>query len=134
MSDNVLRIKSKEFAKDIVILCRNMRLDKVPAALTNQLLRAGTSVGQIAHEIQYIQDEEEQAYKLKAALRGCIESEYWLELLCETGYVTRPQYKTLMQDCSVIRRMLLSSCNAEKDDEAEEDIGERYFLSRTDEE
>ena len=52
MADSVLRAKSKEFAKDIVFLCRNLKHNGVESALINQLLRCGTSVGANVHEAQ----------------------------------------------------------------------------------
>ena len=42
MSDSVLRIKSKDFAKKIIFLCRSLKDNKVEAALVTQLLRSGT--------------------------------------------------------------------------------------------
>ena len=55
MADSVLRSKSKEFAKNTVILCRKLKEKRVESALINQLLRAGTSVGANVHEAQYAQ-------------------------------------------------------------------------------
>lgn len=52
MSESILRNKSKEFAKSIVYLCREMRQCKIESALINQLLRADTSVGANIHEAQ----------------------------------------------------------------------------------
>ena len=51
MADSVLRAKSKEFAKNIVFLCRKMKQNGVEGALINQLLRCGTSVGANVHEV-----------------------------------------------------------------------------------
>lgn len=45
----------------------------------------------------------------------CFESEYWLELLFETGYLVETQYKKLNSDCGVIRKMLISSCKTLKE-------------------
>ncbi len=44
MADSVLRDRSKEFAKQIVILCRTIKQDHRESVLTNQLLRSGTSI------------------------------------------------------------------------------------------
>ena len=51
MADSVLRAKSKEFAKNIVFLCRKLKQNDVEGALINQLLRCGTSVGANVHEV-----------------------------------------------------------------------------------
>jgi len=45
MSNSILRDKAKEFAKNIVFLCRNMKSEHKETVLINQLLRPGTSIG-----------------------------------------------------------------------------------------
>ena len=55
MSNSILRDKAKEFAKNIVFLCRNMKLEHKETVLINQLLRSGTSIGANIHEAQYAQ-------------------------------------------------------------------------------
>ena len=44
MADSVLRTKSKEFAKNIVFLCRKIKQNGVEGALINQLLRSITTL------------------------------------------------------------------------------------------
>ena len=53
MADSILRDKSKEFAKQIVLLCRAIKQEHRESVLTNQLLRSGTSIGANIHEAQY---------------------------------------------------------------------------------
>ena len=45
--------KAKDFAVEIVNLCRNIKETKRESVLTNQLLRSGTSVGANIHESKY---------------------------------------------------------------------------------
>ena len=52
--------------------------------------------------------------KLQIALKECYETEHWLELLFETGYLVETQYKKLINDCGTIRKMLISSCKTLK--------------------
>ena len=85
MADSILRTKSKEFAKNIVFLCRRLKQNGVESTLINQLLRCGTSVGANVHEAQYAQGTKDFISKLEIALKECNESEYWLELLYETN-------------------------------------------------
>ena len=47
MTKSTLRDSSKNFAKQIIILCRDIKETKKDSVLTNQLLRAATSVGAI---------------------------------------------------------------------------------------
>ena len=47
MTDSILRTKSKEFAKKIVFLCRELKQKGIESSLTSQLIRSGTSIGAI---------------------------------------------------------------------------------------
>lgn len=115
MSESVLRDKSKSFAKNIVITTREIKKRSKESVLTNQLLRSGTSIGANVHEAQYAQGTADFISKLEIALKECFESEYWLELLFETGYLNEEEYKKLINECGTIRRMLISSCKTMKD-------------------
>ena len=114
MSNSILRDKSKDFAKQIVILCRNIKANHKESVLTNQLLRSGTSIGANIHEAQYAQGKKDFISKLEIAQKECYETEYWLELLFETGYMTETEYKPIQSECGAIRRMLISSINTTK--------------------
>ena len=109
MADSVLRTKSKEFAKDIVFLCRNLKHNGVESTLINQLLRCGTSVGANVHEAQYAQGTKDFISKLEIALKECNESEYWLELFYETNSLAEPEFRDFQNKCIELRRMLVSS-------------------------
>jgi four helix bundle protein len=45
IAESILREKSKEFAKQIIFLCRDIKANMKESVLTNQLLRSGTSIG-----------------------------------------------------------------------------------------
>ena len=114
MSNSPLRDKSKHFAKEIVILCRDIKATHRESVLSNQLLRSGTSIGANLHEAQYAQGSKDFISKLEIAQKECYETEYWLELLFETGYIPSEQYKALQNTCGAIRRMLIASITTVK--------------------
>ena len=114
VSESILRNKSKEFAKQIVYMCRDIKANARESVLTNQLLRSGTSIGANIHEAQYAQGKKDFISKLEIAQKECFETEYWLELLFETGYISETVYKPLQNQCGTIRRMLISSINTVK--------------------
>ncbi len=109
MKDSILRTKSKEFAKDVVFLCRGMKANRVEFALINQLLRCGTSVGANIHEAQYAQGKKDFISKMEIALKECNESDYWIELLYETNSISANDFDRLKRQIIEIRRMLVSS-------------------------
>ena len=114
MSNSIVREKAKEFAKNIVFLCRNMKSEHKETVLINQLLRSGTSIGANIHEAQYAQGTKDFISKLEIAQKECYETEYWLELLFETGCIEQTVYKAIQNDCGAIRRMLIASLNTIK--------------------
>ena len=89
MADSVLRYKAKEFAKKIVFLCRDMKSNHKESVLISQLLRSATSIGANLHEAQYAQSTNDFISKFEIAQKECYETEYWLELLFETGCTVR---------------------------------------------
>ena len=115
MSESTMRNKSKEFAKNIVVVCRDIKQNFRESVLTNQLLRSGTSIGANIYEAQYAQGTADFISKFEIALKECHETEYWLELLFETDYLEQGKYKILKNDCGAIRRKLISTCTTLKE-------------------
>jgi four helix bundle protein len=109
MADSILRDKAKAFAKKIVFLCRDMRSNHYESVLINQLLRSATSIGANLHEAQYAQGPKDFISKLEISQKECYETEYWLELLFETGCMPADVYRDVQNECGAIRRMLISS-------------------------
>ena len=111
MTNNIIVDLSMDFSISIVSLCDNI---KGKSAIVNQLLRSGTSIGANIHEAQYAQGTRDFISKLEIAQKECYETEYWMELLFETGYIPENVYKPLQNQCGQIRRMLISSLNTTK--------------------
>lgn len=114
MTEISTRERANEFAKAIIFLVKDVQSQEREYVLTGQLLRAGTSIGANLSEAQYAQSGADFVSKLEIALKECYESEYWLELMFETGYIAEAKYKKLVADCGTIRRMLISACKTSK--------------------
>ena len=89
-----------------------MREAKCESALINQFLRLGTSIGANVREAFYAHGKADFLAKLHIALKECSETEYWLELLVESGYYYD---KTLLDRCVEVKRILIASVNTAKD-------------------
>ncbi len=109
MANSILREKSKQFAIDIIYICREMRKDRIEYALIDQLLRSGTSIGANIHEAQFAHGTKDFISKLEIALKECNESDYWLGILLSTNSINTAKCKKLMSECDEIRRILISS-------------------------
>ena len=109
MKENVLADKSKLFALRIIKLCRYLNESKLEYTLTKQLLRSGTSIGANAKEGAYAQTKADLITKLFIAQKECAETEYWLELLHESGYIPDEDFRGIHADCQELMRILVAS-------------------------
>ena len=92
-------------------MCNKVKNEKRESVLTNQLIRSGTSVGANIREAFYGYGKNDFIAKLQIALKECSESEYWLELLIESGYYDN---KTILDECVEVKKILISSINTAK--------------------
>jgi four helix bundle protein len=76
--------------------------------LSKQLLRSGTSVGANVREGQQGQSRPDFLSKMQIALKEASESEYWLELLHESGYISDTEFESIYADCNRLNRILIS--------------------------
>lgn len=109
--ESPLLIKSKQFALDIIKLCNKVKSEKKETVLTNQLIRSGTSVGANIREAFYGHGRNDFIAKLQIALKECSESEYWIELIIESGYYDD---KSILENCIELKKILVSSLNTAK--------------------
>jgi len=103
--------KSKAFALDIIRVCNRIKAAKCESILTNQLVRSGTSIGANIREAFYAHGRADFIAKLQIALKECSESEYWLELLIESGYC---EDNAILDRCIEIKKLLIASINTAK--------------------
>lgn len=106
-----LQDKSKAFALRIIKVCNEVKSAKRESVLTNQLLRSGTSIGANIREAFYAHGRADFIAKLQIALKECSESEYWLELMIESGYYGD---RTILDQCIEIKKLLIASINTAK--------------------
>ncbi len=103
--------KSKAFALEIIKVCNQVKREKKESVLTHQLIRSGTSIGANIREAFYAHGRADFIAKLQIALKECSESEYWLELLIESGYY--PDY-AILEHCTEVKKLLIASINTAK--------------------
>ena len=106
--ESVVRDKSKMFAIRIVKLYRHLCEEKKEWVLSKQLLRCGTSIGANIVEAQAAISKKDFLAKMYIAFKECCETEYWLELLHETGSLTNNEFESINQDNITLKKMLSS--------------------------
>ena len=120
MADNQLVTLSKVFAISTINLCEKMKVRGKAAAVIDQMMRSGTSIGANIHEANYASSKADFINKLKIALKECYETEYWLELMQKAELITMDAASPLLRDCGTLRRMLISSINTAKQNQGKE--------------
>ena len=106
MESNIIVDKSKKFAIRIVNLYKFLVDNQKEYVLAKQLLRSGTSIGANVCEAIRGQSKADFGAKMNIALKEASETEYWLELLFQTDYLTEIQYESIMADCKEINKIL----------------------------
>ena len=109
-----LRNKSFQFSIRIVNLSKFLIADHREYVLSKQILRSGTSIGANIAESKQGQSDPDFVNKLAIALKEASETEYWLELLEATNYISAAQAESLISDCGELKAMLIASIKTKK--------------------
>ena len=86
MPESPLRTLSVDFAVQILNPVKMLK-SRHETIVSNQIGRAGTSIGANIHEAQYAHGKPDFISKLQIALKEANETGYWLELLLKTNYI-----------------------------------------------
>ncbi len=109
-----LQEKSKVFAIQIVRLAQWLVSERKEFVLSKQLLRSGTSIGASLREARGAQSSADFLTKHSIALKEAYETEYWIELLAETGYLPSADAKAYAAEISELVSMLTRSVSTIK--------------------
>ena len=114
MAENILKVKSYNFAIRIVKLSQYLINEKREFVISNQVLRSGTAVGALIRESEYGQTKKDFIHKLSLSLKEASETEYWLCILKDTGYLEENLYNSLIDDCIELLKLLTASVKTAK--------------------
>ena len=103
-----LRDKCMDFAIDIVNLYKYLCETKKEYVLSKQLLRSGTSIGANLVEAQSGISKRDFIAKIYISLKETAETEYWLELLYKTDYLTIDEYQSVNDKCKELCKLFNS--------------------------
>ena len=108
MKQNVVGEKSFELAKEIIFIYQFLTREKKEYVLSKQLLRSGTSVGANISEGIAGQSRKDFYNRLSIAYKESRETEFWLKLLCATGYLPTEKAQPVTKVCDEVVRLLFS--------------------------
>ena len=94
-----LKIRTKEFALRIIRTYSKLpKNDTVAQVLGRQVLRSGTSVGANYREASRARSKAEFISKIGDCLKEIEETEYWLELIVDSGCVPADRMTALLDE------------------------------------
>jgi four helix bundle protein len=94
-----LKIRTRRFALRVIRMYSALsKSDTVAQVLGKQVLRSGTSVGSNYREASRGRSKAEFTSKVGDCLKEIDETEYWLELLVDSGCLAAPKMAGLLDE------------------------------------
>ncbi len=114
--DSPILKKSQAFAVRIVKLSVYLqgKLGYAFTPIIQQILKSGTSIGANVREAEYAESKDDFVHKLKISLKEANETEYWLNVLLQCGYLEQEGFDSLLVDCKELLKLLISIINSSK--------------------
>jgi len=106
MKNNILLEKSYKFSIRIIRLYQHISKLKKEYVLSKQILRSGTSIGANIEETIGAQSIKDFRARLSIAYREARETNYWLRLLRDSGYITDKQAESVLKDCEELLKII----------------------------
>lgn len=107
-SNSIVKERSEQFATRIIKMYQHLSETRHEKTLSKQVLRSGTSIGANITEALNGISRKDFLAKMYIALKECKETDYWLKLLHNTGYINDTEYESIAADCTELGKMLRS--------------------------
>ena len=111
---NVVRDKSFLFAFRVVKIARFLQQQKREFVLSKQVLRSGTAIGALVREAEHAQSKADFIRKMSIALKEANETDYWIDLLHQSVYLTQDSYYSIHPDIQELIKLLVSIVKTSK--------------------
>jgi four helix bundle protein len=92
----------------MVKLYKYLHDEKQEYCISKQVFRSGTSIGANIREAIRGQSKADFRAKMSISLKEASETEYWIELLKESCYISDQEAKSLQDDCIELMKLLTS--------------------------
>jgi four helix bundle protein len=109
-----LKARTKQYAGRIIRLYASLPHETAAQVLGKQLLRSGTSIGANYREASRGRSKAEFIAKIGDCLKEADETEYWLELLVEEGFVRPEKMADLLDETNQLIVIFVSILKSAK--------------------
>ena len=111
---NVVKDKSFAFALRVVKLAKHLQDEKREFVLSRQFLRSGTAVGALVREAEHAQSKADFINKMSIALKEANETDYWIDLLHQSGLIIQEDHGSMHPDVQELLRLLVAIVKTSK--------------------
>ena len=114
MNEIQLKLRTKDFAKQIIGLCRKLPNDREDRLVGNQLFRSGTSVAANYRAACRGRSKAEFISRLAIVEEEADETKFWFELIEEMNILRELSTDLLVKECNEITSITESSIKTER--------------------
>ena len=82
--------------------------------MSSQLLKSGTSIGANIREAEFAQSKADFIHKMSISLKEANETDYWLELLYKTKFISDRTFEKLKSKSTEILKILITIVKSSK--------------------
>lgn len=104
-----LEARTKAFALAVIALVGDRRKSKAADVIGYQLLKSGTSIGANYREANRAQSHDDFIHKIAICEKEAAETEYWLELLAESGVAGGGSLDDLLRESRELLAIFVAS-------------------------
>jgi four helix bundle protein len=115
MEENTVKYKSYAFALRIIKAYKFLSSEQREFVLSKQLLRSGTAIGALIREAEHGESKADFIHKMTISLKEANETEYWLMLLHDSDFLEEKIFKSMLNDCQELIKMLISIIKSSKE-------------------
>lgn len=109
-----LREKSFHLAVRVVKLCKYLREQKKEYVISKQIIRSGTNPGAMVREAANAESATDFIHKLAIGQKETGETQFWLELLYKSEYISAQEFQSLYADSEEVMKLIRSSILTKK--------------------
>ena len=103
-----LEKRTRKFAVKIISLSTTLPDTTESRVIRNQITKSGTSVGANYREANRARSKADFKNKIKICESEASETQYWLEVIVETGWLTWKKVKPEYEECSELLAIFTS--------------------------
>ncbi len=109
MNEQQMKERTKDFAKEIIRLCRKLPNNQEGRLIGNQIFRSGTSVAANYRSACRAKSKPDFIAKLSIVEEEADETLFWLELIKEMKILQTPDLDLLMKENNEIVAIIVAS-------------------------